>query len=268
MLSKGAEGCFVLFICDLCFLRAVLSAKNCDRLEGMATKISKKRKLIGDGIFKAEVADFLEDYLATDGFGGVDVRITPFRTDIVIKTTTPKAVIGEQGRKIREITVLIQKRFGFKEGGVEVYAERIENRGLNPIVQAEANKYKLMEGLPVRRACYAAMRFIMRSGAIGVEVRVSGKVRGARARDQKYRDGYMLKSGNPSQCQVVSAIRHVELKAGIIGIKVSIMLPHDPEGKNGTSYKQPDIVTILPPKDDKIASENLGNFEIVKAQRL
>ena len=233
----------------------------------MATKISKKRKLIGDGIFRAEVSDFLEDALANDGYGGVDVRITPYRTDIVIKTTSPRNVIGEQGRKIRELTVLIQKRFGFKEGGVEVYAERIENRGLNPIVQAESLKYKLIEGLPARRACYSVMRFIMRSGAIGVEVRVSGKVRGARAKDQKYRDGYMLKSGTPSQNLVVSAIRSAELKSGSLGIKVSIMLPYDQEGKSGSTYRQPDVVNILPPKDEKISKDLLGNFEVVKAQR-
>jgi small subunit ribosomal protein S3e len=35
----------------------------------------------------------------------------------------------------------------------------------------------------------------MESGAKGAEVTVSGKVRGQRAKSQKFADGYMIKSG-------------------------------------------------------------------------
>ena len=64
-------------------------------------KVSKKRKFVADGIFRSEVAEFLEKMLSDDGYGGVDVRVTPARTDIVIKSTTPKKVIGEKGKRIQ-----------------------------------------------------------------------------------------------------------------------------------------------------------------------
>merc|ERR1740129_1427745 len=40
------------------------------------------------------------------------------------------------------------------------------------------------------------------------------------------------------------------MRQGVIGIRVSIFLPHDPEGKNGPSIPLDDVVTILEPKEE------------------
>lgn len=64
----------------------------------------------------------------------------------------------------------MQKRFNFPENTVELYAEKVANRGLCAIAQAESLRYKLLGGLAVRRACYGVLRFIMESGAKGCEV--------------------------------------------------------------------------------------------------
>jgi small subunit ribosomal protein S3e len=58
---------------------------------------------------------------------------------------------GEKGRRIRELTSVVQKIFKFPEGGVELYAEKVNNRGLCAIAQAESLRYKLLGGLAVRR---------------------------------------------------------------------------------------------------------------------
>lgn len=44
------------------------------------------------------------------------------------------------------------------------------------------------------RACYGVLRFVMESGAKGCEVIVSGKLRAARAKSMKFKDGYMVSS--------------------------------------------------------------------------
>uniref|UniRef100_A0A8C2I888 Ribosomal protein S3 n=1 Tax=Cyprinus carpio TaxID=7962 RepID=A0A8C2I888_CYPCA len=86
----------------------------------MAVQISKKRKFVSDGIFKAELNEFLTRELAEDGYSGVEVRVTPTRTEIIILATRTQNVLGEKGRRIRELTAVVQKRFGFPEGSVEV----------------------------------------------------------------------------------------------------------------------------------------------------
>ena len=54
---------------------------------------------------------------------------------------------------------MVQKRFKFPEGSVELYAEKVANRGLSAIAQAESLRYKLLGGLAVRR-CVQTITFI------------------------------------------------------------------------------------------------------------
>merc|ERR1712004_619158 len=150
---------------------------------------------------------------------GVEVRVTPTRTEIIIMATRTQNVLGEKGRRIRELTSVVQKRFNFPEGTVELYAEKVATRGLCAIAQAESLRYKLIGGLAVRRACYGVLRFIMESGAKGCEVVVSGKLRGQRAKAMKFVDGLMIHSGDPCNDYVDTACRHVLLRQGVLASK-------------------------------------------------
>ncbi|CAG9782327.1 unnamed protein product [Diatraea saccharalis] len=212
--------------------------------------ISKKRKFVGDGVFKAELNEFLTRELAEDGYSGVEVRVTPTRSEIIIMATRTQSVLGEKGRRIRELTSVVQKRFNIPEHSVELYAEKVATRGLCAIAQAESLRYKLIGGLAVRRACYGVLRFIMESGARGCEVVVSGKLRGQRAKSMKFVDGLMIHSGDPCNDYVNTATRHVLLRQGVLGIKVKIMLPWDQQGKNGPKKLQPDYIMVTEPKDE------------------
>ena len=78
------------------------------------------KQFVADGVFKAELNEFLTRELAEDGYSGVEVRVTPIRTEIIILATRTQNVLGEKGRRIRELTSVVQKRFGFPEGTVEV----------------------------------------------------------------------------------------------------------------------------------------------------
>jgi len=172
-----------------------------------------------------------------------------------------REVLGEKGQRIRELTAAVQKRFGFPEGNVEMFAERVHNRGLSAMAQAESLKFKLLGGLQVRRACYGVIRFVMESGAQGVEVIVSGKARVQRAKSMKFKQGFLITTGRPAQLYIDKATRHVMMKQGVLGIRLKIMLPHDLEGKNGPRIPMPDTVTILDPKEDKplIAAPQKGD---------
>merc|ERR1711939_248096 len=114
--------------------------------------VSKKRKFVADGVFYAELNELLVRELAEDGYSGVEVRQTPTRHEIIIRATRTQNVLGEKGRRIRELTAVVQKRFNFPPQSVELYAEKVLNRGLCAVAQAES------------------LRFIMDSSALGCEV--------------------------------------------------------------------------------------------------
>ena len=211
--------------------------------------LSKKRKFVRDGVFNAELYEFLKRELAEDGFAGVHHRVTPSRTEIVIRATKTKEVLGENGRRIHELTSCVQKRFKYPEGKVQLFVERVMARGLSAMAQVESLRFKLIGNLPIRRAAMGIIRFVMESGAKGCEILVGGKIKGQRAKSMKFRDGYMIKSGTAHKIFVDTAVRHCHLRAGTIGVQVKIMLPQDPEGVRGPSQNLPDVVTVLPPKE-------------------
>lgn len=203
-----------------------------------------------DGVFYAELNDFLAKELAEDGYAGCEVRVTPTRTEVIIRATRPRQVVGDQGKRVREITALVQKRFKYQKGQIILFAEKIRNKGLSALAQAQAVKFRLLQGLSVRRAAYSVVKFIMDKGAKGCEVTVSGKLRGQRAKAMKFRDGYMIHAGDATNYYVEKAVKHVHLRQGVIGIKVKIMLPHDSTGENGIARDLPDAIKVHDPDKD------------------
>ena len=181
----------------------------------------------------------------------VEVRDTPMRMEVVIRATQTANVLGEKGRRIRELTSAVQKRFSLADGSIELFAERVANRGLCAQAQCESIRFKLEGGLAVRRACNGVVRFVMEAGAKGCEVVVGGKMSGARAKVMKFNSGYLKVSGHSKREYIQTAVRHVMLRSGVIGIKVRIMLGYDPTGANGPKQALPDQVIITEPKADE-----------------
>ena len=89
--------------------------------------------------------------LAEEGYSGCEVRVTHARTEIIIRATHTQEVLGDKGRRIRELKALVEKRFKFSEGSLELYAEKVQFRGLSAVAQAESLRYKLLGGLAMRR---------------------------------------------------------------------------------------------------------------------
>jgi small subunit ribosomal protein S3e len=220
----------------------------------MPHPLSKKRKIIRDGVYFAELYEFLKRELSEDGFAGVEHRVTPNRVEILIKATKTREVLGDKGRRMRELTSLIQQRFKYKPGGLALFIDRVQNRGLCAMAQAESLRFKLVNQLPVRRAAMGIIRFVLESGGKGCEVIVSGKIRGQRGKTMKFRDGYMIKSGHARKMFVDEAMRHVYLRAGCIGVQVRIMQPVDAEGTGAKAKLLPDVITVNEAKSNVVTA--------------
>ena len=65
----------------------------------------------------------------------------------------------------------------------------------------------------------------MNNGARGVEIRISGKLTGERAKSVRFYQGYIAKVGNPAETLVSRGYAQALLKLGVLGVKVSIMPP-------------------------------------------
>ena len=222
--------------------------------EGKRVKrINTKKKFVADGVFQAELNEFLTRCLGMEGYAGIEVRATSMSTEIRVKATKTKEILEKSARKVRELKSLIEKRYNFNDidNKVELAIKPLPyDKNLCAAAQAENLKYKLLGGTPVRLAANNILAMVMkRGGAKGCEIIISGKVRGQRAKSQKYKQGYIVSTGQPKLEFIDMAVRHVELRQGVLGVKVKIM--QDSEIAVGKYRKiMPDFVKIHEPKEE------------------
>jgi small subunit ribosomal protein S3e len=58
-------------------------------------------QFVADGVFYAELNELLTRELAADGYSGVEVRVTPMRTEIIIRATRTQNVLGKLQEAVR-----------------------------------------------------------------------------------------------------------------------------------------------------------------------
>jgi len=186
--------------------------------------LSSTKHFIEDSIKKAGVDEFLWKEFERAGYGGVEITKTPLGTNIVIYAMRPGMIIGRGGATIKNLAKILEEKFGLPNPQISV--AEIEVPELNARVMASRIASALRRNIHFRRAGFWALSRIMEAGAMGAEIVISGKLRTERARSEKFRDGYLPKSGDPAMKYVQTAVTHVQLKPGVFGIKVSIMPPN------------------------------------------
>lgn len=178
---------------------------------------------ITESVKKVEVDEFLRKELENAGYGGIEITKTPLGTHIVVHVMRPGVVIGRGGSNIRKLTTTLEEKFGFSSPQISV--AEIEIPELNAHVIASRIASALTRGVHYRRSGYWALSKIMDAGALGAEIVIRGKLRTQRHRYEKFRSGYLPKSGETATRYLREAVLHVQLKSGIIGVKVRIMPP-------------------------------------------
>jgi small subunit ribosomal protein S3 len=199
---------------------------------------------MGESIRKAEIDEFLWKEFERAGYGGVVITKTPIGTNVVIYAMRPGFVIGRGGETIKNLAKILEEKFNLPNPQISV--AEIEVPELNPYVMASRIAAALRRGIHFRRVGFWALNQIMSAGALGAEIIISGKLRTERARAEKFRDGYIPKSGEPAMKYVKKAVTHVQLKPGIFGVKVLIVSP---------DARFPDEIEILEEKTEEAATE-------------
>lgn len=185
--------------------------------------MSVVKHFVSESLKKAEINEFLRNEFERAGYGGVDITKTPLGTHVVVYAMRPGIIIGRGGETIKRLAEVLEKNFMLPDPQISV--AEIEIPELNAFVVASRVASALKRGVHYRRAGYWAINQVMEAGALGVEVIISGKLRSQRSRFEKFRAGYLVKSGQPSIEYMRKAELHVQLKPGILGVKVRIMPP-------------------------------------------
>ena len=115
----------------------------------------------------------------------------------------------------------LAQNYGVESPQIEV--QQVQNPSFNAQIMAERLANALERGWYFRKAGSSIMRRVMDSGALGCEVVIAGKLTGARARTQKFTEGYIKHCGEPSNTIVEKGYAIAIKKLGVIGVQVKIV---------------------------------------------
>ncbi len=212
-----------------------------------------ERKFVAEGARRARVEKHLVKELKRAGYGGMDLQRTPLGTQVTIYAEKPGIVIGKGGKVVRQLTQDLATDFGVESPQIEV--QQVPNPSFNAQIMAERLANALERGWYFRKAGSSIIKRVMESGALGCEVIIAGKLTGARARVQKFTEGYIKHSGEPVNTIVEKGFAVAIKKLGVIGVQVRIIPPES---------KLPDHFEMIVPKQKLVRRKRLLSLLSVK----
>lgn len=196
------------------------------------------------------VKEFIKNELGKGKMSGIKIEYTPIGEKITITTNKPGYVIGRKGERIIELTEILKKRFNLENPHIEMQEIEKPEFDANYIADELATALERFGSARFKVIAYRTLERIIKAGALGVEIRLSGKLPSERARSWRFAFGYLKKAGDTAKI-VNKAEARAKTIPGIIGIKVSILPPN---------VKIHDQINITPELISKL-KENRENEE-------
>jgi small subunit ribosomal protein S3 len=187
--------------------------------------LSAIKNVMKNNFRNMELNEYLSSSLSDAGYGGAEVQKTPIGTKITLFVIRPGLVIGRKGSGIRDLTTKLEQQFNLENAQISV--TEVTKPELNPHIMANRIAQLIERGTAFRRASLWTINTIMGAGAMGVEVTVSGKLRGERAHFEKHSAGTIPKSGKIAEEVVRSSTNSILTKMGLVGIKLKISLKEE-----------------------------------------
>jgi len=170
------------------------------------------------------VREYIRNSLGKGKVSRVRMEYTPVGEKIIISTNKPGLIIGRGGEKIEELTRVLKNKFRLENPHIEI--DEIRHPEFDAQIMADeiALSLERFGSLKFKVIAYRTLQKIMGAGALGTEIRLSGKLPGARAKTWRFAQGYLKKTGDSAKV-VDRAQTRAQTKPGTVGVKVSILSP-------------------------------------------
>ncbi|RMD45500.1 30S ribosomal protein S3 [Candidatus Pacearchaeota archaeon] len=170
------------------------------------------------------IKQFVKSIFGKGKVSAVKIEYTPVGEKILVSTHKPGWIIGKKGEKIANLTEVLKKRFKMENPHVDIVEIKKPEFDAQIIADEIAIALEKFGSMRYKSVSYRTLSRIRDAGALGAEIRVSGKLPSDRARTWKFSFGYLKKTGDSAK--VVSRAETIAItKQGVIGIKVSILSP-------------------------------------------
>ena len=167
------------------------------------------------------VRKFLTTKLHEASVSRIQIERAAKKVNITIQTARPGIVIGKKGEDIEKLRQETAKLLSMAISDVRINIAEIRKPELDSQLVADSIAQQIEKRVMFRRAMKRAVMSTMRSGALGVKVRVSGRLNGSEiARTEWYREGRIPL--HTFRADIDYGLSEAHTTYGIIGVKVWI----------------------------------------------
>jgi small subunit ribosomal protein S3 len=167
------------------------------------------------------VRRFLRARLSEASVSRIHIERAAKKVNITIQTARPGIVIGKKGEDIEKLRQETAKLLGMAVVDVRLNIAEIRKPELDAQLVADSIAQQIEKRVMFRRAMKRAVMSTMRSGALGVKVRVSGRLNGGEiARTEWYREGRIPL--HTFRADIDYGLSESHTTYGVIGVKVWI----------------------------------------------
>jgi small subunit ribosomal protein S3 len=178
------------------------------------------------------VREFLKKRLVEASVSRIQIERAARKVNITIHTARPGIVIGKKGEDIEKLRGQVSKMMKMGANDVRINIAEIRKPELDAQLVADGIAQQLERRVMFRRAMKRAVTNTMRIGALGIKVRVSGRLNGAEiARTETYREGRVPL--HTFRADIDYGLAEAKTTYGIIGVKIWIF--------KGEVFNQPEL---------------------------
>jgi small subunit ribosomal protein S3 len=184
------------------------------------------------------VREFLKKKLVEASVSRIHIERAAKRANITIFTARPGIVIGKKGEDIEKLRTQVADLMKMPVTNMRINISEIRKPELDAQLVAEGITQQLEKRVMFRRAMKRAVTNTMRIGALGIKVRVSGRLNGAEiARTEWYREGRIPL--HTFRADIDYGLAEARTTYGVIGVKVWIF--------KGEVFKQDQVAAATVP---------------------
>lgn len=159
----------------------------------------EEKKFVAFKKDELRVREYIKKQLGKGKISEVTIEYTPIGEKILVATSRPGLVIGRKGEKIAELTRVLKKRFHLDNPHIEILEIREPMLDAQLVADDIAVMLERRGSLKFKVVAYKTLQNIIRAGALGTEIVLSGKLPSDRARRWRFSHGYLKKTGDPAK---------------------------------------------------------------------
>lgn len=167
------------------------------------------------------IRKFIKEKLKNCGIDKIEIERSTKKIDINVYTAKPGLIIGRGGSGIEDLKKEINSKFLNKEDFLNINIYEVDNPSLSAEIVLQSMIADIEKRIPFRRVMKQNIDKVMRAGALGVKISMSGRLNGVEiAREENLHQGKMPLHTLRADIDYARGVAFTTY--GVIGIKIWI----------------------------------------------